>query len=350
MGNERRARLPAAVCSDWPVPVTLQLAGQIKWAIAAGEAPPGTVLPPVERLAATVGLNRNTVNAVYTELARQGLLELRRGTGTRVTDGSQVAGWQRRIALLELISSCLDEAASHGFSAQEAAFLMLARAAWIEQQQRQRPRIGLLAAPGCDAEGFAATLAAVTDCAVETVLAEDLEADGAVGRAAAAIVAGWHVAVVREGAFALLPGPPGRPHVPGLPEHVVVVPLAWMPSLTLVQALSKLPPGAPVATVAATEPQARLMRDGIVGAGFGQLRVFSGSLADGPLTAALPHMVQVWADSTAAAVLREQHPGLIVREYEWTVTAGGQERLQQACEQVGISRKLATLSPAEAST
>lgn len=317
MAEELRLWPQAGVCPDWPVPVALQLAGQLKWAIAASEAQPGTVLPTVERLAAAVGLNRNTVNAVYSDLARSGLLELRRGTGTRVADSAPVVSWQRRAALLPLIDNLLEEAALRGFSAQEAAFLMLARAAWTEHQQRQRPRIGLLATPDCDATGFATALAEAAGYAVETAFIADLERDPP-----AVAWPQWQIAVVRHGVSG-----------PDLPPDVALVRLDWVPTAAMLGAFAGLPPGAPVATVAATDQAARLMRRALVAAGLRQLRIFSGTTDDSPLMAALPHMVQVWADAVTALALRERHPGLTVHTFDWELAPGGREALQQACRQ-----------------
>lgn len=318
MAEELRLWPQVGVCPDWPVPVALQLAGQLKWAIAASDAQPGTVLPTVERLAAVVGLNRNTVNAVYTELARHGLLELRRGTGTRVADGAAVTSWQQRAALLPLIDTLLEEAALHGFSVQEAAFLTLARAAWTERQQRQRPRIGLLATPDCDATGFAAALAEAAGYAVETAFIADLQRDPP-----AVAWPNWQVAVVRHGVEG-----------PDLPPDVMLVAVDWVPTQAMLRAFAGLPPGAPVATVAATEQTARLMRRALVAAGLGQLRIFSGTTSDSPLMAALPHMVQVWTDTVTVAALRELQPGLTVHTFDWELAPGGREALQHACWQV----------------
>jgi DNA-binding transcriptional regulator YhcF (GntR family) len=296
----------------------LQLAGQLKWTIAGGEAQPGAALPTVERMAAAVGLNRNTVNAVYNELARQGLLELRRGTGTRVADGAPVAGWQGRAPLLQLIDTLLEEAVSLGFSAQEAAFLMLARGAWTEHQQRQRPRIGLLATSDCDATGFAAALADAAGYVVETAFLADLQGDPP-----AVAWPQWQVAVVRAGAVG--------PEVRGLPPDVRPVALDWVPAPGMLRAFAGLPPGAPVAMVAVSDQAARLVRRALVAAGLGQLRVFSGTTGDSPLMAALPHMVQVWADTVTTAVLRERQPGLTVHTFSWELAPGAREALQQAC-------------------
>ena len=63
------------------------LAVALRDAIAAGRLPPGSTLPPYRSLAADLGLARGTVAAVYSELAAEGWLTTRRGSGTRVADG-----------------------------------------------------------------------------------------------------------------------------------------------------------------------------------------------------------------------------------------------------------------------
>lgn len=66
-------------------PLGRQLARQIEERVLDGSLPPGSPLPPVRALAARLGLNYNTVAGAYRTLAGRGLLELRRGGGTRVS-------------------------------------------------------------------------------------------------------------------------------------------------------------------------------------------------------------------------------------------------------------------------
>ena len=56
-----------------------QVAGQIRRAIAEGEARPGERLPPAKDLAAVLGVNANTVLRALRLLRDEGLLEFRRG-------------------------------------------------------------------------------------------------------------------------------------------------------------------------------------------------------------------------------------------------------------------------------
>ena len=66
-----------------------QLAAQIRRAIADGEAKPGERLPSARHLAAVMHVNTNTVLRALRLLRDEGLLELRRGHGIRVTGTPQ---------------------------------------------------------------------------------------------------------------------------------------------------------------------------------------------------------------------------------------------------------------------
>jgi len=61
-----------------------QVAGEIRRAIAEGEATPGDRLPLAKDLAAVLGVNRNTVLRALRLLRDEGLLEFRRGRGVSV--------------------------------------------------------------------------------------------------------------------------------------------------------------------------------------------------------------------------------------------------------------------------
>ncbi|MCU1495995.1 MAG: ytrA1 [Acidimicrobiaceae bacterium] len=65
-----------------------QVAGDIRRAIADGEAKPGETLPPARDLAAVLGVNTNTVLRALRLLRDEGLLEFRRGRGITVAGGA----------------------------------------------------------------------------------------------------------------------------------------------------------------------------------------------------------------------------------------------------------------------
>ena len=66
-----------------------QVAGEIRRAIAEGEASPGERLPPARDMAAVLGINTNTVLRALRVLRDEGLLEFRRGHGVRVTGSAE---------------------------------------------------------------------------------------------------------------------------------------------------------------------------------------------------------------------------------------------------------------------
>ncbi len=72
-----------------PTPLHDQVAGQIRRAIADGEAKPGERLPPARDLAAVMSVNTNTVLRALRALREEGLLEFRRGLGVRVSGTPQ---------------------------------------------------------------------------------------------------------------------------------------------------------------------------------------------------------------------------------------------------------------------
>jgi len=64
-----------------------QVAGELRRAIAEGEAKPGDRLPPARDLAAVASVNRNTMLRALRTLRDEGLLEFRRGRGVTVAGG-----------------------------------------------------------------------------------------------------------------------------------------------------------------------------------------------------------------------------------------------------------------------
>ena len=64
------------------MPITRQIAAQIRVQCASGVIKPGERLPSVRVLAAEVAVNQNTILRVYERLTAEGLLERRHGDGT----------------------------------------------------------------------------------------------------------------------------------------------------------------------------------------------------------------------------------------------------------------------------
>lgn len=60
-----------------------QLEHGLRQAITRGSLPPGTALPPSRVLAAELDVSRSLVVGAYEQLAMEGYLEARQGSGTR---------------------------------------------------------------------------------------------------------------------------------------------------------------------------------------------------------------------------------------------------------------------------
>ena len=66
------------------VPISRQIAGQMRSQCLSGQLAAGAKLPSVRELAQQLAVNVNTVFRVYERLAAEGLIELKHGDGTYV--------------------------------------------------------------------------------------------------------------------------------------------------------------------------------------------------------------------------------------------------------------------------
>ena len=96
-----------------PMDLYEQVAGEIRRAIAEGEAKPGERLPPAKDLAAVLGVNTNTVLRSLRLLRDEGLLEFRRGRGV------SVAGTPERGAVVERAKELVAFARRQGYQLDE---------------------------------------------------------------------------------------------------------------------------------------------------------------------------------------------------------------------------------------
>ena len=96
-----------------PTDLYAQVAGEIRRAIAEGEAKPGGRLPPAKDLAAILDVNTNTVLRALRMLRDEGLLEFRRGRGITV------AGTPERGAVVQRAKELVDFARHHGYRLDE---------------------------------------------------------------------------------------------------------------------------------------------------------------------------------------------------------------------------------------
>src|SRR6476661_8031594 len=85
---------PLSVLNSMPIfldghgPLFRQVHRALRDAIAAGTFPPATRLPPTRDVAAELGVARSTVLLAYEQLAAEGYVRARQGSGTYVQGGS----------------------------------------------------------------------------------------------------------------------------------------------------------------------------------------------------------------------------------------------------------------------
>jgi GntR family transcriptional regulator len=93
------------------VPIYLQIVNQVKYLVAAGRLAPGEEIPPMRVLAQQLLVNPNTVARAYLELENAGVVTMRHGSGTYVSDqGSPLARKERRKILTQRADALLAEA------------------------------------------------------------------------------------------------------------------------------------------------------------------------------------------------------------------------------------------------
>ena len=107
------------------MPITRQIAAQIRAQCASESLKPGDRLPSVRALAADLAVNQNTILRVYERLTGEGLIERCHGDGTFVADrvptGQMKA--QRRL-LREQIARTVELAKTLGMDAEETHQLL----------------------------------------------------------------------------------------------------------------------------------------------------------------------------------------------------------------------------------
>ena len=88
----------AHIDSRLPTPLYVQIADRIRVAVASGELAPSSDLPSVRGLATKLRVNPATVVQAYRELEREGLVEMRQGAGSFITDVGQATRERERTA------------------------------------------------------------------------------------------------------------------------------------------------------------------------------------------------------------------------------------------------------------
>jgi GntR family transcriptional regulator len=128
-----------SVRPDSTVPIYEQIAAQVVFGVAAGDPPPGGLVPSVRDLAQRLLVNPNTVARAYQDLERLGVLESKRGRGMEVTtDAPALCHARRREIVRSRLRDVLREAAAGGLPGDEV--LALVEEEWARLNGRARRR------------------------------------------------------------------------------------------------------------------------------------------------------------------------------------------------------------------
>jgi DNA-binding transcriptional regulator YhcF (GntR family) len=112
---------PISLDRDAEVPLGTQLAWALRARITGGQLASGERLPGARELAAQVGVNVNTVRAVFARLEDEGLLSIAHGRGTFVAGAAQVGG------AAEMAAVVTDEALRRGIDPRAVAAALYVR-------------------------------------------------------------------------------------------------------------------------------------------------------------------------------------------------------------------------------
>src|SRR5215467_9056836 len=96
-------------------------------AIVSGELTPGDAFPSVRELSQALKINPNTAQKIIAELVRDGLLAVRPGVGTVVTDGRRASAAERRALLSDAVEELVVEAKRLGLEKDDVITAVTAR-------------------------------------------------------------------------------------------------------------------------------------------------------------------------------------------------------------------------------
>ena len=113
---------------DWNItagwPVYVQLIEQLELALVTGEFPPGSRIPPVRELAASAGVNPNTMQRALQDLEGRGLLQAQRTAGRTVTANDDILQALRRKRAATLARDFLQQMRALGMTPAEVETLL----------------------------------------------------------------------------------------------------------------------------------------------------------------------------------------------------------------------------------
>lgn len=102
--------------SHSPFPISIQIKEQIKWLIGKDLLKPGDTLPSTNQLADQLSINRNTIQAVYSQLKEEGLLLIQKGRGTQIAGEKEIARFKNQNPYFQFVEETVKDAYELGFN------------------------------------------------------------------------------------------------------------------------------------------------------------------------------------------------------------------------------------------
>jgi GntR family transcriptional regulator len=91
--------LPFSISLRSGVPVSEQVVYAVRRAVVTGQMRPGDAFPSVRALSQALRINPNTAHKIVAELVGDGLLSVRPGIGTVISEGRDLGALERRTLL-----------------------------------------------------------------------------------------------------------------------------------------------------------------------------------------------------------------------------------------------------------
>lgn len=157
------------------VPVHVQLAVRIRYLIANGDIRKGERLPATRTLADQLGISFHTVRRAYQDLAADGMVESRAGSGFTVLDPSPLGKSDRMERGARILNDALQQLVGLGLDESEIDYLMEEQKALLETDEEQL-RVVVAAAYRELAQACADSASVLLQRTCEAVLLSELDA------------------------------------------------------------------------------------------------------------------------------------------------------------------------------
>ncbi|MDQ0061697.1 GntR family transcriptional regulator [Paenibacillus harenae] len=155
--------------------INTQLKEQLKWLIGMSRMVPGDMLPAAGDLADQLGINRNTVSLVYTQLKDEGIVSIQKGKGTQVLDGSRVEELMRkRKPMYELWERMVEEASENHLELRELAVAGMAFVQLFGNQASIKPTLLFIECKEHDHIFYRKEIARLSGATVQSFFLEQL--------------------------------------------------------------------------------------------------------------------------------------------------------------------------------